>query len=93
MYDDITAIILSGGKSSRMGTNKSLLKIGDKTVIERMRDLLQSMTQLLMHFVWTHAMELQQLLVLPVVPHPMLTYGLTGILVLMSMAFVLEPIL
>ncbi len=43
MYDDITAIILSGGKSSRMGTNKSFLKIGDKTVIERMRDLLQSM--------------------------------------------------
>ena len=43
MYDDITAIILSGGKSLRMGTNKSFLKIGDKTVIERMRDLLQSM--------------------------------------------------
>jgi len=43
MYNDITAIILSGGKSSRMGTNKSLLKIGNKTVIERMRDLLQSM--------------------------------------------------
>ncbi len=43
MYDDITAIILSGGKSIRMGTNKSFLKIGDKTVIERMRDLLQSM--------------------------------------------------
>ncbi len=42
MYDDITAIILSGGKSSRMGTNKSFLKIGDTTVIERMRDLLQS---------------------------------------------------
>ena len=42
MYDDITAIILSGGKSLRMGTNKSFLKIGDKTVIERMRDLLQS---------------------------------------------------
>jgi len=43
MYDDITAIILSGGKSSRMGTNKSFLKIGNTTVIERMRDLLQSM--------------------------------------------------
>jgi len=43
MYDDITAIILSGGKSSRMGTNKSFLKIGDKTLIERLRDLLQSM--------------------------------------------------
>ena len=43
MYDDITAIILSGGKSSRMGTNKSLLKIGDKTIIEKLRDLLQRM--------------------------------------------------
>jgi molybdopterin-guanine dinucleotide biosynthesis protein A len=43
MYDDITAIILSGGKSSRMGTNKSFLKIGDKTIIERLRELLQSM--------------------------------------------------
>ncbi len=43
MYDDITAIILSGGKSLRMGTNKSFLNIGDKTIIERMRDLLQSM--------------------------------------------------
>jgi molybdopterin-guanine dinucleotide biosynthesis protein A len=43
MYDDITAVILSGGKSSRMGTNKSFLKIGDKTIIERLRDLLQSM--------------------------------------------------
>jgi len=42
MYDNITAIILSGGKSSRMGTNKSFLKIGDKTIIERLRDLLQS---------------------------------------------------
>jgi molybdopterin-guanine dinucleotide biosynthesis protein A len=43
MYDDITAIILSGGKSSRMGTNKSFLEIGDKTLIERLRDLLKSM--------------------------------------------------
>jgi molybdopterin-guanine dinucleotide biosynthesis protein A len=43
MYDDITAVILSGGKSSRMGTNKSFLKIDDKTIIERLRDLLQSM--------------------------------------------------
>jgi len=43
MYDDITAVILSGGKSLRIGTNKSLLKIGDKTLIERLRDLLQSL--------------------------------------------------
>jgi len=42
MYDDITAIILSGGKSLRMGTNKSFFFIFDKTIIERMRDLLQS---------------------------------------------------
>ena len=43
MYDDITAIILAGGKSTRMGTNKSLLKIDDKTIIEKLCDLLQSM--------------------------------------------------
>ena len=35
------AIILSGGKSSRMGTNKALLKINDKTNIERIRDRLK----------------------------------------------------
>ena len=43
MYEDITAIILSGGKSLRMGATKSFLKIGDKTIIERLRDLLQSL--------------------------------------------------
>ncbi len=31
-----TLVILAGGKSKRMGTNKSLLKIGDKTLIEHM---------------------------------------------------------
>jgi molybdopterin-guanine dinucleotide biosynthesis protein A len=31
---DITGIILCGGKSSRMLTNKALLKLGNKTVIE-----------------------------------------------------------
>lgn len=41
MYNDITAAILSGGKSTRMGENKSLMKIGNKTVIERVRDLLK----------------------------------------------------
>ncbi|MEW6702640.1 MAG: molybdenum cofactor guanylyltransferase [Bacteroidota bacterium] len=40
MYNDVTGIILSGGKSTRMGTNKSLLKLGDKTVIERIVDLM-----------------------------------------------------
>jgi len=41
MYNDITGIILAGGKSSRMGKNKSFLKIGDETIIERVRYLLQ----------------------------------------------------
>ena len=43
MYNDVTGIILSGGKSSRMGGNKSLLKIGEMTIIERVRDLMQSL--------------------------------------------------
>ena len=42
MYKDVTGIILSGGKSARMGRNKSLLKIGDQTIIERVRDLMKS---------------------------------------------------
>ena len=35
MYPTITGIILAGGKSSRMGSDKSLLKIGNTTFIER----------------------------------------------------------
>ncbi|MEH7111020.1 molybdenum cofactor guanylyltransferase [Neobacillus niacini] len=35
------AIILSGGKSSRMGTNKALLKLNEKTTVERMVDTLK----------------------------------------------------
>lgn len=42
MYSDITGIILAGGKSSRMGTNKSFLKLGDKTIIERIVELMKS---------------------------------------------------
>lgn len=41
MYNDITGIILSGGKSVRMKTNKSLLKLGNQTVIERIVDLMK----------------------------------------------------
>lgn len=43
MYNDITGIILSGGKSSRMGENKSLMKLGEATVIEHVKKLMQSL--------------------------------------------------
>ncbi len=43
MYSDITGIILSGGKSLRMGTNKSFLRIGDKLIIERIVSLMKSL--------------------------------------------------
>lgn len=43
MYNDITGIILSGGKSKRMGLNKSLLKIGDQTIIERTAELMKGL--------------------------------------------------
>jgi molybdenum cofactor guanylyltransferase len=36
------AIILSGGKSSRMGTNKALLKINEKTNVERITGQLKA---------------------------------------------------
>lgn len=31
---ELTAIILAGGKSTRMGTDKALIKIGDKSLLE-----------------------------------------------------------
>lgn len=43
MYKNITGVILSGGKSSRMGTNKSLLRIGNDTIIGRITELLKSL--------------------------------------------------
>jgi molybdopterin-guanine dinucleotide biosynthesis protein A len=42
MYYDITGIILSGGKSYRMGENKSLMKFGEKTSISITVDLMKS---------------------------------------------------
>lgn len=43
MYNDVTGIILAGGKSIRMGTNKALLKIGDKTIIKRTAELMSAL--------------------------------------------------
>lgn len=42
IYSNITGIILAGGKSTRMGENKSLLILNGKTVIERVVDLMKS---------------------------------------------------
>ncbi len=39
----MTAVILAGGKSSRMGSNKAFLKLNGKTFIERQIDLLREM--------------------------------------------------
>jgi len=45
MYQNITGIILAGGKSSRMGTNKALLKINGITIIEHIFKVISSLTQ------------------------------------------------
>ncbi|MFA3781646.1 molybdenum cofactor guanylyltransferase [Melioribacteraceae bacterium 4301-Me] len=42
MYSDITGVILAGGKSSRMGVNKALLKLGNQLIIEQITDLMKS---------------------------------------------------
>jgi molybdopterin-guanine dinucleotide biosynthesis protein A len=38
MINNVTGIILAGGKSSRIGTNKAFLKVGKKTMIEEIVD-------------------------------------------------------
>ena len=43
MYNDITGIILAGGKSTRMGQDKSFLKFGNHTVIEHAAELMKSL--------------------------------------------------
>lgn len=41
MYSDITGVILAGGKSSRMGVNKSFLKLGNQSIIEHIVGLMK----------------------------------------------------
>ena len=43
MYNDVTGIILAGGKSSRMGVNKALLPLKGKPIIEHTASMLKSL--------------------------------------------------
>ncbi|HEY3249695.1 MAG TPA: molybdenum cofactor guanylyltransferase [Ignavibacteria bacterium] len=43
MYNDITGIILCGGKSSRMGINKAFLKLGESYIIEIISKLMNEL--------------------------------------------------
>lgn len=45
MNKEITAVILAGGKSKRMGRDKSLLKLGNKTLIEHVVDAIRPYVQ------------------------------------------------
>ncbi len=40
---DVTGVILAGGKSSRMGTNKALLEIGGERIIDKAVSLFKSL--------------------------------------------------
>jgi molybdopterin-guanine dinucleotide biosynthesis protein A len=42
MHSDVAVFILTGGKSTRMGTDKAFLKLEGRTLIERMLDIAKS---------------------------------------------------
>jgi molybdopterin-guanine dinucleotide biosynthesis protein A len=42
--DDLTAFILAGGKSSRMGEDKAFLRLGQETLLSRTLNLVRSLT-------------------------------------------------
>lgn len=60
-----TGIILAGGSSSRMGTNKALLKLGNQTVIEKVIEEMRPITAELI--VVTNTFEDYEFLGLPLV--------------------------
>lgn len=62
---EATGIILAGGKSSRMGTNKALLKINGKTVIENVVEELRSIVNNIL--IVTNSFEEYEFLRLPMV--------------------------
>ena len=40
--NNILAVILAGGKSQRFGNDKSIVKLGDKTLLEHTIELIES---------------------------------------------------
>jgi molybdopterin-guanine dinucleotide biosynthesis protein A len=76
MYNSITGIILSGGKSSRMGVNKSLLKFSDKYNIELIKDLMVNVFERVILI--TNEPELYEFLELETYPDIYLGYGPLG---------------
>ena len=42
---EITALVLAGGKSTRMGRDKSRLRLGDKTLLERALEVVEPLCQ------------------------------------------------
>ena len=40
-FNDVTGVILAGGRSSRMGRDKAMLKMGDETLFERILGIMQ----------------------------------------------------
>ncbi|MFD2200174.1 molybdenum cofactor guanylyltransferase [Shivajiella indica] len=43
--NNITGVILAGGKNSRMGSDKGLLQVGGKSIMERQIEVLQSLVK------------------------------------------------
>ena len=75
---NITGVILSGGESRRMGFNKSLLKISEKTIIEIISDLMRSIFDKVV--LSTNEPEKYDFLKLPMVKDIYTNYGpLSGI--------------
>jgi molybdenum cofactor guanylyltransferase len=60
-----TGIILAGGRSSRMGTNKALLKLSEKTVIEKISEELREVVSDIL--IVTNTFEDYQFLGLPMI--------------------------
>ena len=70
-----TAIILAGGKSSRMGTNKALLQLNGKTVIEGMVEKLENIVDDII--IVTNTFEDYAFLHLPMIEDKRKGYGAT----------------